>query len=121
MAIIDNRVRGSFRDAGRNLQSVKNAVVAGAAGVGILVANLARFAREKASALKPPSLNKKGDTIAMKKSTLVALLIALAAVIGVLIALYLYVIRRERELDEYEQLLFSEDFGADLPESFGDE
>ncbi|NLW78069.1 MAG: phosphatase [Ruminococcaceae bacterium] len=50
----------------------------------------------------------------MKKSTVVALLVALAAVAGILAALYFYVLRRERELDEYEQLLFSEDFDDDL-------
>ena len=49
----------------------------------------------------------------MKKSTFVAILIALAAVAGILGALYVYVLRREKELDEYEQLLFSEDFTGD--------
>ncbi|MDL2219378.1 phosphatase [Ruminococcaceae bacterium OttesenSCG-928-O06] len=50
----------------------------------------------------------------MRKSTVVALFVALAAVAGVLGALYVYILRRERELDEYEQLLFSEDFNDDL-------
>ncbi len=36
------------------------------------------------------------------------------AVAGVLGALYFYVLRREKELDEYEQLLFSEDFNDDV-------
>ena len=45
----------------------------------------------------------------MKKSTLVALIAVLSAVVGALGAMFLYLRRREAELDEYEQLLFSED------------
>ena len=37
----------------------------------------------------------------------------LAAAVGALVAGALYLRRREKELDEYEQLLFSEDFSDD--------
>ena len=46
----------------------------------------------------------------MKKSCLIAVVTALAAVAGALAAVAVYLRRREKELDEYEQLLFSEDF-----------
>ena len=45
----------------------------------------------------------------MKQSTFVALVLMLAAAVGALTAAWLYVRRREKELDEYEQQLFSED------------
>lgn len=50
------------------------------------------------------------DVIVMKKSTFAAILVFFAAVAGALAAVYIYLRRREAELDEYEQLLFSEDF-----------
>lgn len=46
----------------------------------------------------------------MKHSTFVAILLFLASAVGALTAAWLYIRRREKELDEYEQLLFSEDF-----------
>ena len=49
----------------------------------------------------------------MKQSTFVALVLMLAAAVGALTAAWLYVRRREKELDEYEQLLFSEDLDED--------
>ena len=45
----------------------------------------------------------------MKKSCLVAVIAVLAAVAGALAAVALYLNRREKELDEYERLLFCED------------
>lgn len=45
----------------------------------------------------------------MKHSTFVAILLFLASAVGALTAAWLYIRRREKELDEYEQLLFSED------------
>ena len=42
----------------------------------------------------------------MKKSCLVAVIAVLAAVAGALAAVALYLNRREKELDEYERLLF---------------
>lgn len=59
----------------------------------------------------------KGE-ISMKKSTFVTLLVVFAAIAGALGALYFYVLRREKELDEYEQLLFSEDFNDEIPADF---
>lgn len=46
----------------------------------------------------------------MKKSTLITIIVFLSAVVGALAAAFVYLRRREAELDEYEQLLFSEDF-----------
>ena len=42
----------------------------------------------------------------MKKSCLVAVITVLAAVAGALAAVAVYLHRREKELDEYERLLF---------------
>ncbi len=50
------------------------------------------------------------EVVIMKKSTWIAILAAFAAVLGAFIAVCVYLRRREAELDEYEQLLFSEDF-----------
>ncbi len=66
------------------------------------------------------SVNKE-DVVVMKKSTLIAILAALSAVIGVLVAMCVYLRRRESELDEYEQLLFSEDFSHEEAEDEADE
>lgn len=49
----------------------------------------------------------------MKHSTFVAVLLFLAGAVGALTAAWLYIRRREKELDEYESLLFSEDFDED--------
>lgn len=45
----------------------------------------------------------------MKHSTFVAVLLFLAGAVGALTAAWLYIRRREKELDEYERLLFGED------------
>ena len=56
----------------------------------------------------------------MKKSCLVAVITVLAAVAGALAAVYLH--RREKELDEYERLLFGEDDAATVePEAAAEE
>ena len=49
----------------------------------------------------------------MKNTTFAAIRMFLAAAVGALVAGALYLRRREKELDEYEQLLFSEDFSDD--------
>lgn len=118
--VVDDRVRDSFKTAGANMRGVGHAAAAGAAGVGFLAGNIAKTVKDKANDWSPSHL-KNGEVVTMKKSTLVALLVGIGVVAGVLIALYMYVLRRERELDEYEQLLFSEDFNDDLPDSFADE
>lgn len=62
----------------------------------------------------------KENDVTMKKSALVAVIAALAAVAGALAAVAVYLHRREKELDEYEKLLFSEDFGdgdAETPQT----
>ncbi|MEG2924253.1 MAG: hypothetical protein RR848_07265 [Oscillospiraceae bacterium] len=61
-------------------------------------------------------LNKREDVIIMKKSTLIAWVAFFSAIAGALAAAYFYIQRREAELDEYEQLLFSEDFCDEAPE-----
>ena len=45
----------------------------------------------------------------MKNTTFAAILMFLAAAVGALVAGALYLRRREKELDEYERLLFGED------------
>ena len=49
----------------------------------------------------------------MKKSCLIAVAATLAAVAGALTAVAVYLRRREKELDEYERLLFSDDYEDD--------
>lgn len=49
----------------------------------------------------------------MKKSTFGAALAFLAAATGALTAAAIYLRRREKELDEYEQLLFSDEYDED--------
>lgn len=118
--VVDDRVRDSFRAAGANMRGIGRAAVACAAGVGFMAGNIARAVKGKANDWSPAKL-KNGEVITMKKSTLAALLVGIGVVAGVLLALYMYVLRRERELDEYEQLLFSEDFNDDLPDAYADE
>ena len=55
---------------------------------------------------------KKECTEPMKKSCLIAVIATLAAVAGALAAVAVYLRRREKELDEYERLLFGEDDAA---------
>lgn len=49
----------------------------------------------------------------MKNSCLIAVAATLAAVAGALTAVAIYLRRREKELDEYERLLFSDDYEDD--------
>lgn len=49
----------------------------------------------------------------MKNSCLIAVAATLAAVAGALTAVAVYLRRREKELDEYERLLFSDDYEDD--------
>ncbi|MGD9559484.1 MAG: hypothetical protein AB7V55_02635 [Oscillospiraceae bacterium] len=103
--------------ARKQLMGMGKSAMAGVAGAALVAGNAAGAIRKKARDVQGKTIarhKKSGEVIVMKKSTVIALLVALAAVAGVLGALYFYVIRRERELDEYEQLLFSEDFNDDL-------
>ena len=59
--------------------------------------------------LKKRRGRKKESAQPMKKSCLIAVIAALAAVAGALVAVAVYLRRREKELDEYERLLFGED------------
>lgn len=56
----------------------------------------------------------------MKKSTFGAILAFLAAAVGALTAAALYLRHRERELDEYEKLLFNDDYDEDAYEDEDD-
>ncbi|WP_367925650.1 hypothetical protein [uncultured Ruthenibacterium sp.] len=86
-------------------------------GAGKLAA-AAELTKHKAGrALRP----KKEDVFTMKKSTLIAIVAFLSAVAGALAAAFVYLRRREAELDEYEQLLFSEDFSHEEPDELADQ
>lgn len=56
---------------------------------------------------------KKKEEITMRKSGFVAVIVFLAAAVGALLAAYMYLQRREKELDEYEKLLFGEEYDTD--------
>lgn len=56
----------------------------------------------------------------MKKSYLIAVITVLAAVAGALGAVAVYLHRREKELDEYERLLFGEDDAVTVEETAED-
>ena len=76
------------------------------------VGAVAVFGAQLKSELKKKGTKKKGE-FTMKKSTVVALLVFLSAVAGALAAGYCYLLKREKELDEYEQMLFSEEYDED--------
>lgn len=80
-----------------------------AAGLYTRVRRTKRALRRRFSHTKHP---KKESEITMKKSSLIAVIAALAAIAGALVAVALYLRRREKELDEYERLLFGEDEAA---------
>ncbi len=57
----------------------------------------------------------------MKKSTFGAVLAFLFAAAGALTAAALYLYRREKELDEYERLLFNDEYEDEAEDDFDDE
>ncbi len=58
----------------------------------------------------------------MKKTNYIIIAVAaLAAVAGALAAVAVYLNRREKELEEYEQMLFSEEFNEEFSEEALDE
>lgn len=83
-------------------------------GTGKAVSAAVRLKHLKKRAYKRLHPNK--EEIVMKKSTFAAILAFIAAATGALVAAALYIRRREKELDEYEQLLFSEDFNDSIEE-----
>ncbi len=105
-----------LRDVRKLMAGTGKGLLAGATGATLYLANMGKTVRNTAVDLKDRAFNKQksGEVFEVKRSTVIALLVALAAVAGVLGALYFYVLRREKELDEYEQLLFSEDFNDDV-------
>ncbi len=109
----------ALKSAKNTLGGMGHSAIAGAAAAALTAGSFAGSLHEKAAkfgARNLPEKIKPQEVVTMKKSTLIALFVALAAVAGVLGALYVYVLRREKELDEYEQLLFSEDFNEDIPD-----
>lgn len=85
-------------------RSIRLLALAGA----LLVQATAQVSRLKNKVLRQQSRGKK-ECITMKKSVFLAAIAAMAAVIGALVAIAVYLRRREKELDEYERLLFSDD------------
>ena len=125
MKFTKRQLAARLKSAQNSLTGAGKAAIAGVAGLAVLISNVLGSARSRAAAVadvawgRTPQKSREG--VFMKKSTLVALLVVLAAVAGALGALYFYVLRREKELDEYEQLLFSEDFNDELPADFEEE
>ena len=78
-------------------------------GAGKIAAAAKHMTHKAGRALRP---QKEEDVFTMKKSTLIAIVAFLSAVA----AAFVYLRRREAELDEYEQLLFSEDFSHEEPQ-----
>jgi hypothetical protein len=70
--------------------------------------------RQKTKARQRAAARKESEP--MRKSAFVAVIAALAAAAGALVAIAVYLHRREKELDEYEHLLFSEDFNEETPD-----
>ena len=82
-------------------------------GAGKIAAAAKHMTHKAGRVLRP---QKEEDVFTMKKSTLIAIVAFLSAVAGALAAAFVYLRRREAELDEYEQLLFSEDFSHEEPQ-----
>ena len=86
------------------------------AGATMAVLSAGKKQTRKMRAKKKASFLQGKEVIVMKKSTFAAILIFLSAAVGALVAAYMYIQRREKELDEYEQLLFSEEFNQSVPD-----
>ena len=71
------------------------------------------FSRLKQQIVRGTRRKQREDVVTMKKSVLIAVVAALAAAAGALVTVAVYLRRREKELDEYERLLFSEDFDGE--------
>jgi cytochrome c-type biogenesis protein CcmH/NrfG len=93
------------------LANLAASALMGAAAVCRLSRNVSHARREVRRRL--PHSAKKESEVTMKKSVFAALVVALAAAAGALAACAVYLHRREKELDEYERLLFSDDAGTD--------
>ncbi len=113
---VANKAKGVFDTVKDSVKNFTKVLVAGAAGAALVLKNAKDTIIDKASGNVhvPSKKHKIEEDGKMKKSTVVAILVALSVVAGILGAIYVYLLRRERELDEYEQLLFSEDFTDDF-------
>ncbi len=98
------------------LHRLKKKAVSLAGGVIAVKSAIKKFKRKNNAKHNQVSLQRK-EVITMKKSTFAAILVFLSAAVGALVAAYMYIQRREKELDEYEQLLFSEEFNQTAPSS----
>ena len=58
---------------------------------------------------------KQSEESTMKNTTLIAIIAMLAAAAGALAAAFCYLRRREEELEDYEDMLFSEDYAEEIP------
>lgn len=96
------------------LHRLKKKAVSLAGGVMAVKSAMKKLKRKNRAKHKKVSLQRK-EVITMKKSTFAAILVFLSAAVGALVAAYMYIQRREKELDEYEQLLFSEEFNQTVP------
>ena len=76
------------------------------------VRQLRRFTRQAHSKFRI----KKEDEIIMKKSTFAAILAFIAAATGALVAAWLYILRREKEMMKYQELFFGPDFNDEIVE-----
>ena len=106
------------RNGGRHMFGLFRLVrgVLGASAAALGVGKAAFRAKKMKRWLRAMPLSTREDVIIMKKSTLIAWVAFFSAVAGALAAAYFYIQRREAELDECEQLLFSEDFCDETPE-----
>ncbi len=98
------------------LRRWKNRVVSFMGGVLAAKSAIKKIKHKNKAKQGKLSLQRK-EVITMKKSTFAAILVFLSAAVGALVAAYMYIQRREKELDEYEQLLFSEEFNQTVPSS----
>ncbi len=57
----------------------------------------------------------------MKKSTMVTIIALLAAAVGALVTVAIFLDRRAKNLEEYEELLFSEEFNDEFDDEAIDE
>jgi len=81
----------------------------GLAGTWALYRKAVRYTRQLKQKIQP----EKESAKPMKKSVLITIVALLAAVAGALAVVAVYLRRREKDLDEYENLLFSEEFAEE--------
>lgn len=111
----------------RRLDEAMNAAKARMNGLAVegqaLAQDAAQRLRDTAAGVKLPELSQwkpafiDKEELEMKKSTFAAILAFLAMAVGALTAYALYLRKREKELNEYEQLLFDGDWEDEAEEA----